>query len=152
MNDAAGGSTIGGLTSTPGAAPGNLISGNGIAAMVIALPASGDTVQGNIIGADITGTNPLGNELGISIVHTTACTIGGTDVGAGNIVAFNGTSCEAEHAGVVVTGSDATGNTIEGNSIFTNAGLGIDLFVVFDGPCGITDNDNCDTDIGPNNL
>ena len=94
----------------------------------------------------------MGNELGISIVHATSCTIGGTDAGVGNIVAFNGTSCEAEHAGVIVTGSDATGNRIEGNSIFTNAGLGIDLFVVFDGPCGITDNDNCDTEIGPNNL
>ena len=152
VNHAVGASTIGGLTSTPGTPPGNLISGNGIAGLVIAFPAAGDTVQGNIIGADITGTHPLGNELGISIVHTTACTIGGTDAGAGNLVAFNGTSCEAEHAGVIVTGSDATGNTIEGNSIFTNSGLGIDLFVVFDGPCGITDNDTCDIDIGPNNL
>ncbi len=150
VNDALGGSTIGGLTSTPGTPPGNLISGNGTAGLIIA--ASGDTVQGNIIGADITGTQPLGNDLGISIVHTRGCTIGGTDVGAGNIVAFNGTSCEAEHAGVVVTGSDATANRILGNSIFSNAGLGIDLFMVFDGPCGITDNDTCDTDIGPNNL
>jgi Putative Ig domain len=152
VNDAVGGNTIGGLTSTPGIPPGNLISDNGIAGLVIAFPASGDTVQGNIIGADITGTQPLGNDLGISIVHTGGCTIGGTDVGTGNIVAFNGTLCEAEHAGVLVTGSDATGNRIEGNSIFSNGGLGIDLFMVFDGPCGITDNDTCDTDIGPNNL
>jgi hypothetical protein len=151
VNHATGGSTIGGLTSTPGTPPGNLISGNGTAGLVIVFPANGD-VQGNIIGADITGTQPLGNDLGISIVHTGGCTIGGTDVGAGNIVAFNGTLCEAEHAGVLVTGSDATGNRIEGNSIFSNAGLGIDLFMVFDGPCGITDNDTCDTDIGPNNL
>jgi hypothetical protein len=152
VNDASGGRTIGGLTSTPGTPPGNLISGNGIAGLVIAFPASGDTVQGNIIGADITGTQPLGNDMGISIVHTGGCTIGGTDVGAGNIVAFNGTLCEAEHAGVLVTGSDATRNRILGNSIFTNGGLGIDLFVVFDGPCGITDNDDCDSDIGPNQL
>jgi hypothetical protein len=152
VNHAIGGSTIGGLTSTPGTPPGNLISGNGIAGLVIVLPASGDTVEGNIIGADVTGTHPLGNDLGISIVHATACTIGGTDAGAANIVAFNGTSCEAEHAGVVVTGSDATSNRVLGNSIFTNGGLGIDLFIVFDGPCGITDNDTCDTDVGPNNL
>jgi len=141
--------TVGGLTSTPGTPPGNLISGNGIAGLVLF---DGTIVQGNIIGADITGTQPLGNDLGISIVHVSACTVGGTDVGAGNIVAFNGTLCEAEHAGVLVTGSDATGNRIEGNSIFSNGGLGIDLFMVFDGPCGITDNDTCDTDIGPNNL
>jgi len=152
VNDAFSGSTIGGLTSTPGTPPGNLISGNGIGGLVIAFPASGATVQGNIIGADITGTQPLGNEMGISIVHAGSCTVGGTDAGAGNIVAFNGTSCEAEHAGVIVTGSDATANRILGNSIFSNAGLGIDLFMVFDGPCGITDNDTCDTDIGPNNL
>ena len=82
VNDAVGGSTIGGLTSTPGTPPGNLISGNGIAGLVIVLPASGDTVQGNIIGADITGTHPLGNDLGISIVHASGCTVGGTDVGA----------------------------------------------------------------------
>jgi hypothetical protein len=145
--------TIGGLTSTPGAAPGNLISGNGIAGLVMpGVTSSETTVQGNIIGADVTGTQALGNAAGISIVDASFCTVGGTVAGAGNIVAFNGTLCDVHHAGIIVSGSDAIRNSIEGNSIFSNGGLGIDLFVVFDGPCGITDNDECDTDIGPNNL
>jgi hypothetical protein len=141
--------TVGGLTSTPGTPPGNLISGNGIAGLVIFDPT---TVQGNIIGADITGTQPLGNAAGISIDEVAGSTVGGMEAGAGNIIAFNGTLCDVHNAGVIVSGSEATGNSIEGNSIFSNGGLGIDLKIVFDGPCGITDNDNCDTDIGPNNL
>jgi hypothetical protein len=143
--------TIGGLTSIPGTPPGNLISGNGIAGLVVTEPAAGN-IKGNTIGADITGTQPLGNDAGISIVSTGASTVGGAEAGAGNILAFNGTLCDVHHAGVIVSGSDATGNRIEGNSIFANGGLGIDLKIVFDGPCGITDNDTCDTDIGPNNL
>ena len=144
-----GGATVGGLTSTPGTPPGNLISGNGIAGLVLF---GATIVNGNIIGADITGTQPVPNAAGISIVDVSGCTVGGTEAGAGNIVAFNGTLCDVHHAGVIVSGSDATGNRIEGNSIFSNGGLGINLKIVFDGPCGITDNDNCDTDIGPNNL
>ena len=70
-----GGATIGGVTSTPGAPPGNLISGNGTAGLVIlSLVASGTIVQGNTIGADITGTQPLRNAAGISIVGAAACT------------------------------------------------------------------------------
>jgi hypothetical protein len=144
-----GGAIIGGLTSTPGTAPGNVISGNGIAGLLIF---GATLVTGNTIGADITGTHPLGNGLGISIVDVAGSTVGGMEGGAGNIIAFNGTSCEAEHAGVIVSGSGATRNAILGNSIFSNAGLGIDLVIVFDGPCGITANDNCDADLGPNNL
>ena len=126
------------------------------AGLVIIFPAGGTIVQGNIIGADITGAQPLPSPApiaaGISIVDASACTVGGTVAGEGNIVAFNGTLCDVHDAGVIVSGSDATGNRIEGNSIFANGGLGIDLTLVFDGPCGITDNDNCDTDIGPNKL
>ena len=58
------GATIGGLTSSPGTPPGNLISGNGIAGLLIL---NGTIVKGNTIGADITGTHPLGNAAGISI-------------------------------------------------------------------------------------
>ncbi len=143
------GATIGGLTSTPGAPPGNLISGNGTAGLVIFV---GTIVKGNTIGADITGTQPLGNAAGISIVDTPGSTVGGTEAGAGNIIAFNGTLCDVHQAGIIVSGSRAIGNRILGNSIFSNGGLGIDLTLVFDGPCGITDNDDCDTDVGPNDL
>ena len=57
-----------------------------------------------------------------------------------NVIAFN-------EVGVAVTGDDSTGHSIRGNSIYSNAGLGIDL----DGD-GITSNDIRDLDAGPNDL
>src|SRR5262249_1482087 len=71
--------------------------------------------------------------------------------GVGNVIAFNG------GAGVVV-GTDTahgflatqagTGNAVLGNSIFANAGLGIDL----GNADGVTPNDPGDADTGPNNF
>ncbi len=149
-----GSNTIGGLTSIPGAPPGNLISGNGTAGLDV-VTGTGNIIQGNIIGADVTGTQPLRNAplaAGISI-EAEDSTVGGTEAGAGNIVAFNGgTLCNADHAGVIVRGSGATSNSILGNSIFSNGGLGIDLTVPFDGPCGVTPNHHCVSVAGPNNF
>lgn len=59
--------------------------------------------------------------------------------------------CNAADAGVWLHNSGAINNAILGNSIFSNAGLGIDL--EFDGdPNCVEPNDNCDGDTGPNNL
>src|SRR2546423_4465712 len=59
--------------------------------------------------------------------------------------------CNAFFAGIWVHDDPAINNAILGNSIFSNAGLGIDL--EFDGdPNCIEPNDNCDADTGPNNL
>jgi hypothetical protein len=148
---------IGGLTTTPGTPPGNLISGNtgtgNIAVVLFSSSAQGHVIQGNIIGADITGTQALGNSGGIQI-NGPGNTVGGTAAGAANIIAFNGGAtpmCNASLAGVWVHNSPAINNAILGNSIFGNAGLGIDL--EFDGdPNCIEPNDNCDADTGPNNL
>src|SRR5262249_53535873 len=53
---------IGGLTATPGTPPGNLISGNtGNTGLIVGGDGSGNLIQGNIIGADITGAQPVGN-------------------------------------------------------------------------------------------
>ena len=144
---------IGGLAATPGTPPGNLISGNnGNFGVFLGSDVSGTLIQGNIIGADITGTQPLGNTIGISIVgHDN--TIGGTVSGARNIIAFNGTMCAAPNfIGVSVAGDTSINNAILGNSIFSNGGLGIDLLGGTQGTCGVTANDNCDVDTGPNNL
>jgi titin len=151
---------IGGLTATPGTPPGNLISGNagngnpGVQLFGAGgLSSSGNLVQGNIIGADITGTQPLGNAFGIAIDgHDN--TIGGTAVGARNIIAFNGSTCNVNDAGIVIrdTAIPSINNAILGNSIFSNGGLGIDLVGGSEDACGVTANDNCDTDTGPNNL
>jgi hypothetical protein len=107
----------------------NLISGNssgisGFGAQPNPLgdPLPPSLIQGNYIGTDRSGTRPLtgsglGNTgAGISIAATDQI-IGGTEPGAGNIIAFN-------HVGVQV-GGRAINQLIEGNSIFANPGGGI---------------------------
>ncbi len=65
--------------------------------------------------------------------------VGGTEAGAGNVIANNGLS------GVrIVIG---TGNSIQRNRIFDNGGLGIEL-----GADGVTANDGNDPDAGANDL
>jgi hypothetical protein len=90
--------------SGPNSAAGNEIVGNG------------DQVEGNRIGTDATGTKPLPNANGIFVGGP--ATIGGTGQGAGNIIAYN------QGSGISVGG---TGSRIEGNSIYANGQLGIDL-------------------------
>src|SRR5262249_5918875 len=145
---------IGGLATTPGTPPGNLISGNaGNYGVILGGGAFGNFIQGNIIGADITGTQSLGNLGGIMISgHDN--TVGGTISGAGNIVGFNGTMCASPNdIGVAITGGTvAINNAILGNSIFSNGGLGIDLIGGTEGTCGVTANEHCDPDPGPNDL
>lgn len=79
-----------------------------------------NVLQGNTIGTDVTGTRDLGNAAdGVSIMtssHLAANdTVGGTDPGAGNVIAFNG--------GRGVSALFGTGNAVRGNDIFNNGGL-----------------------------
>ena len=129
----------------------NLISGNDLRGVgifgtaAVAPPigtnlASGNVVQGNLIGVQADGTSPLGNaSRGINIgSFASNNTIGGTASGAGNVIAFN-------PQGVVIF--EGTGNAILSNSTFSNGGLGIDL-----APIGVTPNDSGDADTGANEL
>jgi hypothetical protein len=150
---------IGGLTATPGTPPGNLISASGTRSGVLVAGGSSNLIQGNIIGADITGTQPLGNhQRGINIVDNGGTpshdnTIGGSDAHARNIIAFNGTACDGFGTGVSIGVNPGNiSNAILGNSIFSNASLGIDLEAPGDTGCGVTPNDPGDADTGPNNL
>ena len=95
--------------------------------------ATANLVEGNLIGTDITGKAPLGNEVNGVIVrdNASANTIGGTVSGAGNTIAFN------VLAGVSV--ASGTGNSILSNSIYSNGQLGIVLVTPSLSP-------------GPNNL
>ncbi len=100
-----------------------------------------DVVQGNFIGTDVTGSNALGNGgAGVNIIEAHSATIGGPNVGEGNIIAHNGTF------GIAVL-ANAGNNALLGNSIFDNGSLGIDLL-----SDGVTPNDPSDADTGPNNL
>ncbi|MEY2496636.1 MAG: hypothetical protein QOD12_192 [Verrucomicrobiota bacterium] len=134
--------TIGGAT----AGTGNIISGNGQDGIAIG-SANNTLVQGNLIGTDINGMGNLGNAgIGISLsgANTNIVGLNAVGAGAGNVIAFNG-SASTTFSGVVV--DSGTGNSIRGNSIFSNNSLGIDL-----GRNGVTPNDPCDGDTGANNL
>jgi putative cofactor-binding repeat protein len=104
---------------------GNVISGNGTDGIVIDGDMLNDVIQENFIGTDPTGTIDLGNgalgldlhgEGGAAVDHAV---IGGSAVGAGNVVAFNGSG------GIVV--DRVAGVRISRNSIFSNTGMGIDF-------------------------
>ena len=130
---------------------GNLISGNDRFGILIARSEStGHRIQGNRIGTKVDGVSALGNgsdgiAFGTDFFAGTNGTgpvdslIGGTEVGAGNIIAFNG------RHGVNIAAGKRIG--ILSNSIFSNGQLGIDL-----NGDGATANDSSDTDTGDNNL
>jgi titin len=103
------GNLIGGTT----AGAGNLLSANGDAA--IYLTTSGATrnlIQGNTIGTDLTGTQPLGNTYeGLYVERAPTNTIGGAVPGAGNLISANHTR------GIWLT--NASWNVIQGNLIGT---------------------------------
>ena len=146
-NTEAGVLVIGEANAIGGSAAGsrNLISGNIQAGVQLAGGASANTVQGNLIGTDISGANPLANGIGVIVganVDSTASTntIGGFVAGTANVIAFNAT------IGVTV-GQSSSDNAILGNSIHDNGALGIDLI-----GNGVTPNDVGDTDEGANNL
>jgi len=138
IQEGAGNNTIGGVA----AGARNIISGNASAGVAI-LGGNYNRVQGNYIGTDVNGMNPLGNQYAGVFIDQGASnnTVGVSTVGVGapNLIAFNAT-------GVVVTGNTSTGNTIEANAIFSNTALGIDL-----GGDGVTPNDSRGH-TGPNNF
>jgi hypothetical protein len=143
--EGASGATIGGKT----AASRNVVSGNGAEGVEL-FHVSGTKVLGNRIGTSASGTGALGNDLGGVFVgggdRSSSNEIGDGTAAGSNTIAFN------DRDGAEI--ASGTGNKICHNSVFSNAGLGIDLR----GPgedfstSVPTKNDAGDTDDGPNNL
>jgi hypothetical protein len=130
------GNTVGGTSS----AARNIISGNLLDGISI-IGASGNLVQGNLIGTQGDGASALGNA-GSGVIlqgNSSNNTIGGVAAGAGNTIAFNA------HNGVTV--DTGTGDLIRTNAIFSNSALGIDL-----GNDGLTPNHPGGSTTGPNNF
>lgn len=119
----------------------NLISGNlqqGIAIHITSC--NGNILRKNLIGTDISGTTNIGNGIdGVRIAEGPQSNIIGGSSNERNIIAYNGGN------GVTVMNNGDDYNLISCNSIFNNAGLGIDLYLP-----GVNQNDAGDTDSGPN--
>jgi titin len=138
--DGASGNIVGGST----AGTRNVISGNNGDAVAITgvpgSPSNSNVISGNYIGTNAAGTAALGNNGdGVVIELGSNNVIGGTLAGWGNRIANN------NGRGIVVFGF--SGNRINGNLIYNNVGLGIDL-----GSDDVTANDLLDPDGGANLL
>jgi len=116
--------TIGGTS----AGDRNVISGNGRGVTILGGAATGNLVQGNVIGTDPTGTLSLGPTTnlfvglgnggrwgnisdGVFISSAPGNTVGGTDAGARNVIASNGA------VGVEIYEAVSSGNNVLNNLI-----------------------------------
>lgn len=115
MLDKSGGNLIGGAS----AGMRNIIAGNGQTGIYLNdTAAGGNVIQGNYIGADISGTNAVGNATnGITINGAPNNLIGGFTPGSGNVISANG----SQAAGISINNAGAFSNTICGNLIGTDA-------------------------------
>ena len=112
IDTSASGNTIGGTT----ALARNIISGNTAWGVGILPSATDNVVAGNFIGADVTGDVALANTIGVYI-HSSDNTIGGTAVGAGNVIAGNADAPLYDRAQVLIRNTGSTDNVVEGNLI-----------------------------------
>ncbi|HTQ49863.1 MAG TPA: M12 family metallopeptidase [Candidatus Acidoferrales bacterium] len=104
------------------AGTGNVISGNsGNGILLRGSDVVSNAVQGNFIGTDATGMNPLPNTVAGVTIDTGATfnLIGGAVAGARNVISGNNLSYDS---GVFVADPGTSGNVVEGNYI----GLGPD--------------------------
>ncbi len=123
---------------------GNIISGNGEnGVMLDGAGLTGTLILGNWIGTDVSGSLNLGNRIhGIRIENgASSSRIGGLALTDRNVIAFN------DADGVSLKDDAGNGNAILGNSIYSNADLGIDL-----NDDDETLNDIDDSDGGANTL
>ena len=93
---------------------GNVISGNFIGVLIE--DAIHNSVEGNRIGTDMSGSQALGNRIGI-VLESRFNTIGGSEPGAGNVI--SGNDDQGVYMDVVL--GDASSNVVQGNYIGTDS-------------------------------
>jgi titin len=109
---------------------------NGFDAAIAIRGAGGNTIAGNFIGTDSTGTKSRGNFLGVSIFNSAGNIIGGSSPADRNLISGNETSELGSTAiGVSIAGPDSKNNQVLGNFIGVAAsgqkalenGLGVEI-------------------------
>ncbi len=110
---------VDGVTNTIGgtaAGAGNVISGNGrFGVLLQGASLTGNTLAGNYIGTNAAGTARIENLQDGVRVNSANNTIGGAAPGARNVIAGNGSY------GILMQGSGASGNQVQGNYIGADA-------------------------------
>jgi hypothetical protein len=96
---------------------GNLLSDNANGAFFRG--AMGNTIVGNLIGTDVSGTSPFGNRFGGIFLNEGAKQ---NVLGPDNTIAYNG------QPGIEIESANSFGNTITQNSLYDNELKGIQLF------------------------
>jgi hypothetical protein len=122
IDAAATGTAVGGTA----AGAGNVVAGSNEGIVIVGGGTTSNSLIGNHVGTDAHDTINLANTVAGVLLENGASDnlVGAATVGGGNTIAFNG-------KGVVVGSSSTDTSThrdsIEGNRIFANTGLGIDL-------------------------
>ena len=135
--------TIGGTL----AGEGNTIAANHRFGMFFAESATGNVVQGNLIGTDKNGSTAVGNYVGVAVSDSSSNnTIGGTIAAARNVISGSGAF------GVLIDG--VSGTELQGNYIGTDVNGSIALANGLDGVAlsGATDNTIGGTAPGAGNV
>ena len=115
---------------------GNLVSGSDVNGIYVTGSANA-LIAGNLIGTDITGTQPMPNIFGMEIDNVPSITIGGTAPAARNIISGNSTGIRlnsAAHGATIQNnylGTDITGTLPLPNSlaIMVNIQTATDIFI-----------------------
>jgi uncharacterized repeat protein (TIGR01451 family) len=119
------GGTAAGARNVIGYSPSNLGSFSNAVVLIRSFPtvasATGNLVQGNFIGIDVTGTTALtggpnsSEPVGVQLQDSPENTIGGTAPGAGNVISGN------LGGGILIAGNGASNNLVQGNFVGTDA-------------------------------
>jgi hypothetical protein len=93
----------------------NVVSGNTNYGVSIFSQGSNNFVSGNYIGVKADGASALSNVVGVALDEVNRTLVGGTSIGERNVISGN------TQYGVLISGSNAFGNLLQGNHIGTNA-------------------------------
>jgi len=128
------GTVIGGDDDDDGMADGivnarNYISGNtGNGIFIGGSGFGGITIRGNFIGTDTSGTLSRPNNVGIGTNSASGAIIGGTTIGAGNLISGNtGDGISIGFTGNMSVQGNRIGTTADGVSALANTGDGVEI-------------------------